>query len=96
MESSRVKLDRMVSIVEISGVERILDVCLLVAPASINRGARPRFLSNFDALAGMSRRVAIFNSEDDSMVRAWGYVRDTKGCLEKILGMPWEEIIGKA
>lgn len=91
MDGSRVKLDRMVSIAEISGVQYILDVAFGALSSPLDRGVRPRFLSNFDAFAGMSRRAAIFNSKDDSMVREWGYVRDTKGCLAAILQMTQEE-----
>lgn len=94
MEGSRVRLDRMVSIVEISGVERILDVSFRASSSPIGMGVPHRFLSNSVALTGMFRRASIFNSEVESLVPEWGYARDAKGCLEKVLGMPWEEVIG--
>ena len=91
MDGSRVKLDRMVSIVEAAGVQSILDVALGVILTPINGEVRPRFLSNSLALSGMSRRAAIFNSEADFTAPSTGYARDINAGLAALLGFMTSE-----
>lgn len=93
MADARVRLDRIVSIVEISGIERILDVSFLASRSPVGGGVRYQFLANSVALSGMTRRASIFDSKDESLVPAWEYARDTQVCLAAILGMPWAEFV---
>lgn len=68
-----------------SETKSVFSVGIRMSLSRSNQTVSSRFLSNSYALAGMAMRASICNSEVESLVPSWGYMRDTKGCIDAIL-----------